>query len=74
MTSESSQSVCNICKRNNHSASDCWYKRKPQCHYCKKFGHLEKTYRFKEKEQVVNSTQEDEDEGFLFYATKHVQK
>jgi hypothetical protein len=37
---EGSSQRCNICKKNSHVEKDCWFKGKPQCFNCKKFGHL----------------------------------
>jgi hypothetical protein len=37
---EGSSQRCNICKNNSHVEKDCWFKGKPQCFNCKKFGHL----------------------------------
>ncbi|XP_059298082.1 uncharacterized protein LOC132050733 [Lycium ferocissimum] len=49
----------------------CWHKGKPQCNFCKKFGHIEKDYRHKQQEQV-NSCEgkEEEKEENLFYASQ----
>lgn len=33
---------CGICKKNTHEEKDCWNKGKPQCHNCKRFGHVQK--------------------------------
>ena len=31
-----------ICKRKSHSEKEYWFKGKPQCRNCKKYGHVEK--------------------------------
>ena len=48
---------------------DCWHHGKPQCQYCKKFGHVEKYCRNKNKHQA-NFVEEHNQEQHLFYANQ----
>jgi len=48
---------------------DCWHHVKPQCQYCKKFGHVEKYCRNKNKHQA-NFSEEHNKEQRLFYANQ----
>ena len=49
----------------------CWHKGKPQCNFCKKFGHVEKDCWHKKREQAnFCETQEEEREENLFFASK----
>nr|KYP43166.1 Retrovirus-related Pol polyprotein from transposon TNT 1-94 [Cajanus cajan] len=56
-------------QRTNHAEKDCRYRRKPQCPHCKKFGHVEKYCRNKNKHQT-NFAEEKDGEQYLFYATQ----
>ncbi|KAK3007404.1 hypothetical protein RJ639_017172 [Escallonia herrerae] len=48
---------------------DYWHKGKTQCCKCKRFGHEEKFCRSKQNHQA-NYTEENEDQGVLFYANQ----
>ncbi|XP_010932018.1 uncharacterized protein [Elaeis guineensis] len=68
---DNSQKKFRICNRSSHEEKDCWFKGKPQCHNCKKFGHLKKDRRFNSNQQA-NYIEEKEDEGNLFFACQSV--
>ncbi|TXG53899.1 hypothetical protein EZV62_019155 [Acer yangbiense] len=50
----------------SHAEEDCWFKGKPQCYNCKKFGHLQKDCKFKNTQQA-NCAVEKDGESSLFY-------
>ena len=50
---KSEKSSCCFCKvwiKTIHNAEKCWHKGKPQCNFCKKFGHIEKDCWHKKRE------------------------
>ena len=49
---ESTQPRCNICKRSSYVEKDCWFRGKPYCYNYKKFGHIQKNYRYQTNEQA----------------------
>lgn len=58
---------CKICKSNTHNENDCWNKGKPQCHNCKRFGHIQKDFRFV-NQQHASFAEGGNDEGNLFFS------
>lgn len=58
---------CGICKNTNHKEVDCWFRGKPKCRNCNRFGHVEKNCRLKKKYQA-NFSKENEEDEHLFYS------
>ncbi|KAK2971016.1 hypothetical protein RJ640_000365 [Escallonia rubra] len=69
MTLNYSKPVCKICKRNNHTTSNCRFRGKPQCYNCKRFGHVEKNCKVKRDDQA-NFSEEKDCEGNLFFTSQ----
>ncbi|XP_074290612.1 uncharacterized protein LOC141617326 [Silene latifolia] len=62
---------CGICGKNNHAEKNCFFKGKPQCHHCKKYGHFKKDCRQKQmesKDQAHYSSSVNNEH--LFYLAK----
>ncbi|XP_074278358.1 uncharacterized protein LOC141601950 [Silene latifolia] len=60
---------CGICGKNNHAEKNCFFKGKPECHHCKKYGHFKKDCRQKQmesKDQAHYSSSVNNEH--LFYA------
>ena len=60
---------CGVCKNTNHREVDCWFRGKPKCRNCNKFGHVEKNCRNKKSHQANFSEENDEDQ-YLFYSSE----
>ena len=72
MSSENSMTLCEICKKSNHTTSDCWFRGKKQSFGCKRFGHIVKYCQFQKNDHANFSEnkegEENEKEETLFYA------
>ncbi|XP_028102621.1 uncharacterized protein LOC114301857 [Camellia sinensis] len=64
---ESTQQKGEIYNQSSHVDKHCWFKEKPKCYNCNKFGHAKKDCQGKSTRQA-NFSKEQESEGHMFYA------
>lgn len=46
-----------------------YYKGKPQCQHCKKFGHIKNNHKLKENQANVAKKEDKQDEEVLFFVS-----